>query len=188
MSTVSSKPVALVPIAHGSEEIETTTIIDTLVRGGIDVIVASVAESLQVKCSRGVNIVADVNIQDCVNNDYDIIVCPGGMPGAENLRNSEILKNILIRQQSQGKLIGAICAAPAVVLQSHNLIGNKAATCYPAEKFQKALANYVNDNVVVSDNIITSKGPATALPFALKLIELLVSKEKADSVGKEMLY
>ena len=106
----------LVPVAHGSEEIESVTIIDTLVRAGATVVVASVSDTLQVLCSRGVKITADTFIKDCVGKNWDLIVLPGGMPGAEHLRDSSDLSTLIKKQHSENKLLGAICAAPAVAL------------------------------------------------------------------------
>jgi 4-methyl-5(b-hydroxyethyl)-thiazole monophosphate biosynthesis len=127
------------------------------VRAGAKVTVASVHDSLTVKCSRGVKLVADNIIQECSDQHWDLIAIPGGMPGAENLRDSNELHRILVRQNEQNGYIAAICAAPAVVLQSKKLIGDKKSTCYPAEKFKSTLSNYQDDIVVVDGNIITSK-------------------------------
>ena len=185
-TAINGSKYVLVPIADGSEEIETTTIVDTLVRGGAIVTTASVGSNLQVTCSRGIKIVADKFIQDCVGDPWDLVVCPGGMPGATNLKNSDHLKQILVKQKSENKLIGALCAAPAVVLNSFGLLVGKKATAYP--KFQAELPIPVSDEAVVIDgNIITSQGPATSLAFSLALVEILFGKEKAQQIGKEML-
>jgi 4-methyl-5(b-hydroxyethyl)-thiazole monophosphate biosynthesis len=175
----------LVPIADGTEEIEAVCIIDTLRRAGADVTVASVTEKLNIRASRGVGIDADAMIFDCVDKTYDLVVCPGGMPGATNLRDSKELTDILKHQQQEGRLYGAICASPAVVLEYHGLIGNRKATCYPS--FFKGLQNHVDSRVVVDGNCVTSQGPGTAIEFALKLVELLFGKAKSDEVGKAML-
>jgi 4-methyl-5(b-hydroxyethyl)-thiazole monophosphate biosynthesis len=120
----------LVPIADGTEEIEAVTIIDVLRRAGADVTVASVND-LQVTASRGVRLVADCLIGQCVDRDHDLVVLPGGMPGAEHLRDSRELKRILQHHSDAGRLLGAICAAPAVVLEPHGLLENRKATCHP---------------------------------------------------------
>jgi 4-methyl-5(b-hydroxyethyl)-thiazole monophosphate biosynthesis len=171
----------LVPIADGTEEIEAVCIIDTLRRAGADVTIASVSGRLQVTASRGVKIVADVPITDCVGKIYDLIALPGGMPGATNLRNSKELIDILKSQQRQGHLYGAICASPVVVLQHNGLIGNRRATCYPS--FSKELQNYVDLRVVVDSNCVTSQGPGTAIEFALKLVEMLFGQEKSAEIA-----
>ena len=185
-------PHVLVPIANGSEEIEAVTIIDTLVRGGVKVTSATVhaGDSLQVTCSRGVKLVADCRITDVLSTQFDMIVCPGGMPGSEHLRDSVALTEMLNLQQKRGGMIGAICAAPAVVLKTHGFLSPAtAATGYPADKFKQAIGDgYVADEqIVVSGNIVTSQGPGTAMAFSLKLVEVLVDREKAAAVAKEML-
>lgn len=130
-----SVPKVLVPLANGSEELEAVTIIDILVRGGVEVTVASVHESLEIACSRGVKLLASRHIKACCDFDWDLIVIPGGMPGASNLQKSSILKTILHKHNGENKLIGAICASPAIVLSEFGLLENKKATCYPSPKF-----------------------------------------------------
>lgn len=144
------------------------------------------------KMSRGINFLADVHISDCSagsgNDDWDLIALPGGMPGAEHLRDCPELINLLKQQKSSNKYFAAVCASPAVVLASHNLIANDAiSTCYPAPPFREKLSTVSEDSVVVHENMITSKGPGTSLKFALVLGELLFGKEKADEIAKQML-
>ncbi|KAG7343737.1 hypothetical protein IV203_021745 [Nitzschia inconspicua] len=178
----------LVPIAEGSEEIETTCITDTLTRFGAEVTIASVMPDLLCKMSRGIKVMADMSIEDAAKEEYDLVVCPGGMPGATHLRDSETLKNILEKQNAAGKPYGAICAAPAVVLATHQLLDDKA-TCYPAPQFREKLQDPVDDVVAVTGGglITTSKGPGTALLFALELGEQLYGKEARNKIQKEML-
>ncbi len=175
----------LVVIADGSEEIEAVTIIDTLRRAKTEVIVASVNDK-QITASRGVRIVADAAIAECTGQKYDLIVLPGGMPGAEHLRDCKELIKMLGEQKQAGRYYAAICASPAVVLQHHGLLEGHKATCYPSMMDQ--LKNPVkNATVVVDGNCITSQGPATALEFSLKLVELLEGKAKAKEVAEDML-
>jgi len=176
----------LLPIADGTEEIEAVCIIDTLRRAKADVTVASVTGKFLVTCSRGVKITADVHIADCINKDYDLVVLPGGMPGAEHLRDSAQLTAILKKQKERGGYYGAICASPAVVLEHHGLVGTAKATCYPsfAEKLQNAQPGV---KVVADGQLITSQGPATAIAFSLKLVEVLFGQDVAQQVGKGML-
>ena len=176
----------LVPVADGTEEIEAVTIIDVLRRAGADVTVASVGD-LQVTASRGVKLVADALIADCIDTDYDLVVLPGGIPGAENLRDDEHLKQILLRQQSQGRLYGAICAAPAVVLETHGLLQGRVATCHPGFAGQLSDTSSVESNVVFDQGCVTSRGPGTAMVFALKLVELLYGAEKREEVAAPMI-
>lgn len=177
----------LVPVADGSEEIESVTIIDTLVRAGAVVTVASVGDSLQVTCSRGVKITADCKIHECEEHDWDAVVCPGGMPGATNLKDNTTLESLLWKQNADGRIVAAICAAPAVVLASHGLLDGHKATCYPASAFQAKIPQLIDEKVVVDGNIITSQGPATSMAFSLQLVESLFGTAKAQEVGGAML-
>ena len=174
----------LVAIADGTEELEAVTIIDVLRRAEADVTVASVGKQ-QVTAGRGVKLVADAVISDCVDRVYDLIVLPGGLPGAEHLRDSKELTEMLRGQAKSGRLYAAICASPATVLNHHGLLAGKQATCYPS--MASELDNAVDSNLVVDGNCITSQGPATALDFALKLVELLFGQEKSREVATAML-
>ena len=175
----------LVPIANGTEEIEAVCIIDVLRRAGASVTVASV-EELQVTASRGVKLVADKLIAECVDETYDLVVLPGGMPGAEKLRNSKELETILLRQRQEERLYGAICASPAVVLQHHGLLEKRRATCHPNFVDQLQDTALVESRVAVDKNCVTSRGPGTALEFSFKLVELLYGKDKAKEVAAPM--
>lgn len=174
----------LVSIADGTEELEAVTIIDVLRRAEADVTVASVGAK-QVTAGRGVKLVADAVISDCLGTVYDLIVLPGGMPGAEHLRDSKELTEMLKEQAASGRLYAAICASPAVALKPHGLLENKKATCYPS--LLSELDNPEQAKVVVDGNCVTSQGPATALEFSLKLIELLFDKQKSREVAQAML-
>jgi 4-methyl-5(b-hydroxyethyl)-thiazole monophosphate biosynthesis len=176
----------LVPIADGSEEIEAVCIIDTLRRAGAEVTVASV-DRLQVTASRGVKLVADARIADCTGQTYDCIALPGGIPGAEHLRDSAELVEMLRKQKQAGRLYAAICASPAVVLQHHKLLEKVQATCFPAMRNKLDPAYASDERVVIDGNCVTSQGPATAIEFALKLVELLFGSAKAKEVGNAML-
>ncbi|KAJ1416340.1 DJ-1/ThiJ/PfpI family protein [Ochromonadaceae sp. CCMP2298] len=175
----------LVPVSKGSEEIETVTIVDTLVRGGATVTLAAVCPNdLEMVLSRGVRLVADCKMSECVSQKWDMIVCPGGMPGAEYLRDCPHLTALLQEQVKAGGYVAAICAA--VVLAHHGLLKGPA-TCYPAPKFTALLSHYSTDAVVVDGNVVTSQGPGTSLAFSLKLVELLFGQEKAAAVQQEMI-
>jgi 4-methyl-5(b-hydroxyethyl)-thiazole monophosphate biosynthesis len=129
---------------------------------------------------------ADVSIDDAVKEEWDLVALPGGMPGAEHLRDSAPLIELLKKQNQAGKMYGAVCASPAVVLASNGL-ATEGATCYPAPVFRDILTNPVDDDVVVKDNLTTSKGPGTSLKFALMLGEQIYGKEKADEIAAAML-
>jgi len=178
----------LVPLAEGSEEIEAVTVIDVLRRAGAEVTVASVMTTKSIKASRGVNLVADCLIADCLTTKWDLIVLPGGMPGAEYLaQNAQLIQ--LVRQQLQAdKWLGAICAAPAVVLAQNQLIEHRRATCHPA--FQQKMMDcnvIVEQNLVSMDsNLITSQAPGTAMKFVITLVGCLFGEQKAEEVALPM--
>ncbi len=177
----------LIPISDGVEELEAVTIIDVLRRAGAAVTVASVGADLGVVASRGTKLVADAPIAVCVRNNYDLVVLPGGMPGAEKLRDSAEVVEILKRQRCHGGYYGAICAAPAVVLAHHGLLEGKKATCYPSMLGELGDCAVADKKVVVDGKCVTSQGPGTAMEFALTLTELLFGKEKRDKVAAGML-
>ncbi len=183
--TNQSVPRVLVPIADGTEEIEAVCIIDVLRRAGVAVTVASVG-ALQITASRGVKLVGDCLIDECRGKHYDLVVLPGGIPGAENLRDSEVLTEILKAQKQAGGWLGAICAAPAVVLRPHALLEGCQATAHPAFVDQLDDQSRVDERVVVDGRCVTSRGPGTALEFALRLVALLCGDAKAREVGAPM--
>lgn len=176
----------LVPVANGSEEIEASTVVDTLRRAGAEVTVASVEEGRTVCMSRGLNVCADTLISDA-NDEYDLIALPGGMPGAERLRDSAVLVKKVKDAVNAGKSIAAICAAPSVVLAHHGLINDVDATCYPAPAFREAMPHVADGDVVVSPPFITATGPGTALKWSLAIVHHLYSKELADKLANAML-
>jgi 4-methyl-5(b-hydroxyethyl)-thiazole monophosphate biosynthesis len=178
-------PRVLVPIADGTEEIEAVCIIDVLRRAGAHVTVASVG-NLQITASRGVRIVADCTIADCQDDDFDLVALPGGIPGAEHLRDSQALIQLLRRHQAAGGWYGAICAAPAVVLSHHGLLGGRQATSHPAFTEQMTDGEAVTSRVVVDGKCVTSQGPGTAIAFALTLVALLFGDAKAEEVAAPM--
>ena len=181
---------ALVCLAPGSEELEAVTAIDLLVRAGIQVTTASVAGdgNLQIRCSRGVRLLADVALVDVADEDYDVIVLPGGLKGAECFRDSPLLVEKVRHINITGKLVAAICAAPALVLEYHDLfpVGNM--TGYPGLKEKISPAKWMEKRVMFDPrvNLLTSQGPGTAIEFALKIIDLLVGKEKAAEVAAQL--
>jgi len=182
---------ALIPIADGSEDIEAVSLIDVLRRAEVEVTVASVMDDREITASRGTAIVADALISDCKDRPYDLIALPGGMPGAEHLRDCEPLIEKLKEQRNLGRLYGAICASPAVVLLPHNLLSGRRATCFPSFRAQLDAATDVeasDDRVVVDSTLVTSQGPGTAIEFALRLVTLLFEDEaKAQEIRERML-
>jgi protein deglycase len=177
---------ALIPVANGVEDIEAVTIIDVLRRAGVEVTVASIEPDLTVTCARGCRLTADAAFSEAVHRDYDLIVCPGGSAGAEAQGRHAPLIQKLRNQQEHGKAYAAICAAPALVLAANGLLDGRRATCYPS--FRDRLPNPSDERVVVDGNCVTSQSPATAMAFALTLVELLCGKERARQVGEGLLF
>lgn len=178
----------LVPIANGSEEIEAVSIVDVLRRAGADVTVASVEATLLCKMSRGVLMQADVSISDVASQTFDLVALPGGMPGAERLRDSSTLRDLLTAHAVAGRPYAAMCAAPAVVLTPLGLLAGRAATAHPAfaDKLPPACAPAVAGRVVVDGPVTTSRGPGTALEFALALVAQLYGAQKAQETAGPM--
>ena len=178
---------ALVFLASGFEEIEAITIVDVLRRAGVDVTVAGLTPNV-VEGARGVKIVPDNSIDEVTVEDFDAVICPGGSPGYKNLRKDPRVIDIIKKAFDSNKLVAAICAAPAV-LSDAGVLEGKACTIYPGmeNELRKGGGKPKMDMVVVDGNIVTSRGPATALPFALKLAEKLAGKQVAENVSKKTL-
>ncbi|MCO5612331.1 hypothetical protein L7F22_066598 [Adiantum nelumboides] len=176
-------PKVLVPIATGSEEMEAIIIIDVLRRANMNVLVASIEQDLQVEASRKVKIIADKHIEDVKDSCFDIIVLSGGMPGAERLHDCKTLKKVLRSHVKEQRPLGAICAAPAVILKASGWLKGKKATCHPtfADKLPKK--RFVNSRVVLDGYTITSQGPGTAMEFALCIVEKFFGKERATNIA-----
>lgn len=182
----------LVPCGNGSEDIELTCIVDTLRRAKFDVRVASVEAERTIKLARGCVLVADSLIGDETGAPFDAIALPGGMPGAERLRDCPQLIELLKAQKAAGRWYAAICASPAVALTPHGLLDAVAcATCYPtfAARLPAAVKVPPHARVVVDAQAkcITSRGPGTAIEFALQLISCLAGRDAAVEVGTPML-
>ncbi|MDH3354883.1 MAG: DJ-1/PfpI family protein [Chromatiales bacterium] len=178
----------LVPLAPGFEELEAVTIIDLLVRAGVEVTSAGLAPGT-INASRGVVIQPDITLDEALTRSFDMVVLPGGLPGADHLNDDLRIQNLLKTMAAQGKYTAAICAAPKV-LANLGLLDGKSATSYPGSLDQTDCSNIqINQqSVVIDGNVITSRGPGTAMAFALTLIEILVGKGKRDEVAKGLLY
>ncbi|BBO69492.1 4-methyl-5(B-hydroxyethyl)-thiazole monophosphate biosynthesis protein [Desulfosarcina alkanivorans] len=176
----------LVPVADGTEELEAVAIIDVLRRAGAAVTVASVSGNRQITASRGTVIVADTLIEDCETIDFDLVVLPGGIPGAEHLRDCTGLIRILRQQRERGGLYAAICASPAVVLEHHGLLAGRQATCHPGFAEQLADPSRVQESVVTDGTCVTSRGAGTAVAFALVMVEQLFGKTTRDEVAASL--
>ncbi|MFC7776263.1 protein deglycase YajL [Pantoea sp. GCM10028869] len=187
---MSANASVLVCLAHGSEETEAVTTIDLLVRGGLSVTTASVESdgTREIVCSRGVRLLADAPLVEVADNDYDAIVLPGGLKGAETFRDSPLLVETVRQFHLSSKIVAAICAAPGTVLVAHDLfpVGNM--TGFPGLRDTIPDSKWMERRVVWDPrvNLLTSQGPGTAMDFALKLIDLLVNKETAREVASQL--
>jgi len=171
----------LIPLAQGCEELEAVTLIDILRRAGVDVITAGLVAGL-VRCSRGTVLIPDTLLDDVLSQTFDMIVLPGGMPGAEHLKNDTRIIGLLKNMAAQNKYTAAICAAP-MALHAAGLLQGKTATSFPGVLDRlPGTHRYSNEPVVVDDKIVTSRGPGTAMDFALTLVELLCGKAKRNAV------
>eukprot|EP00182_Erythrolobus_australicus_P004150 CAMPEP_0185831764 /NCGR_PEP_ID=MMETSP1353-20130828/1695_1 /TAXON_ID=1077150 /ORGANISM="Erythrolobus australicus, Strain CCMP3124" /LENGTH=191 /DNA_ID=CAMNT_0028529871 /DNA_START=65 /DNA_END=640 /DNA_ORIENTATION=+ len=186
----------LVPLADRSEELEAVAIINILRRAGCTVTVARVAassDSLAVTCAREVTLQCDAQLEDALCTEYDLIVLPGGMPGAQTLGDAPRLIEKLRSQRDRGAWYGAICAAPAVALLPHELLP-ATATCHPSMHSKLADAGVaaaaLASRVVVDSEArcVTSQGAGTAIEFALKLVELIVDDATARRVAEAIVH
>ena len=176
----------LVPLAQGCEELEAVTIIDLLRRAEIDVVTAGL-DAEPVKASRGVVLVPDRTLDEALQQDYDMVVLPGGLPGANNLNDDPRVTALLRTMADSGKFTAAICAAPKV-LASAGLLEGKAATSFPGalEGLDVPGLDYQEQPVVTDGTVVTSRGPGTAMDFALDLIEKLAGRGKRDEVESKL--
>ena len=172
-------------LADGFEELEAVAIIDVLRRADIEVVSAGLKEG-PVSSARNVKVVPDTIIDNINVDDFDMVVLPGGLPGADNLNADERVRTLIRDFNSKGKVTGAICAAP-YVLANAGVLEGKRATAYPSFKDKLGPAVYEEKTVVEDGNIMTSRGPGTAICFALAIVERFAGKEKAQQVKEGML-
>jgi len=177
----------LVPLAQGCEELEAITITDLLTRAGFNVVTAGLDDK-PVVASRGMTLMPKTTIDRVMQEDFDMIVLPGGLPGADHLRDNKFVQEKLRQMAAANKYTTAICAAPKALAQA-GLLNNKTATSYPGSLNNTPAQNlqYVEDSVVIDGKVVTSRGPGTAMDFALTLIELLAGKAKRDEVEGPLL-
>jgi 4-methyl-5(b-hydroxyethyl)-thiazole monophosphate biosynthesis len=175
----------LVPLANGFEEIEAVTIIDILRRGGVEVTTASLNLDEEVQGSNGITILANTLINYVTADEFDMIVLPGGIPGAEHLRDDTRIQELLKEFDGMGKKVGAICAAP-IALYSAGVLKDEY-TCYPGYEQVIKNSDFKEQKVVKSKNILTSRGPGTAMCFALEIVKQLVGDETYEQLKAGLL-
>lgn len=180
-----AKTVAVI-LADGFEEVEAITPIDVLRRAELSVTVVGLG-GRAITGAHGVKINADISLDE-YKEIPDAVVLPGGMPGAQNLKESKRVAELIQKVHAAQNVVGAICAAPALVLTPAGILDRKRATCYPGfEKNFTPSITFSRDRVVEDGNVITSRGPGTALEFALALVEKLAGKEKASALKEGLL-
>ena len=193
---------AIVLMADGFEEVEAVTPIDYLRRAGIDVTVVSISGAGEQKNLAvtgrwtGIKLICDISLSDLIKqgyDDFDAVICPGGMPGAANLASSKEVSALLKNMASAGKVICAICASPAIVLAPLGIIAGKKFTCYPGME-EKAVSNaeaagavWVCDRVVTDGNVITSRAAGTAGEWAAAIIKKLLGEEAGSKISETVL-
>ena len=177
---------AIVVLATGFDEIEAVTPIDVLRRAGLEVLVAGVGASA-ITGSHGVTFECDRELES-IDFVPDAIVLPGGLPGAANLGKSAAVRKLCLAVHDAGGLCAAICAAPALTFAPFGLLGGRTATCYPSfEREFDETTTHSEERVVVDGNVVTSRGPGTALEFSLRLVELLAEPGAAAQLQEQML-
>lgn len=174
-------------LANGFEEIEGLTVVDLLRRAGVEVTTVSITGDMTIHGAHGIDVQADKLFEEMNYDSQDMLVLPGGMPGTLNLGAHEGLEKLLRQFYDNKKYLAAICAAPSV-FGKYGFLKGREATCYPG--FEEALegAECITDAVAIDDFVITSRGMGTAIPFSLTLIEKLVGLEKADEIGKSIIF
>lgn len=174
-------------LANGSEEIESLIPVDVFRRGGVEVKTVSTTGSEYIEMSHGVTLKADLKFEDADFSDADLLMLPGGLPGATNLNDHEGVRKALLQQYESGRLVAAICAAP-MVLGSLGIVKGKRATCYPG--FEKYLdgAEYTHELCTVDGNVVTGEGPAATLPYAYTQLAMLTDKKTSHDVAEGMMY
>jgi 4-methyl-5(b-hydroxyethyl)-thiazole monophosphate biosynthesis len=170
----------LVPLAQGCEEIEAVTVIDILRRAGIEVTTAGL-DTLPVQASRSVMLIPDTTLDEALKRDYDMVVLPGGQPGTNNLKGDPRIISLIQRMAGRGQYVAAICAAPSV-LATAGLLNGKRATSFPGSLNDFPGVQQQAGAIVTDGNLITSRGPGTAMDFALTLVEHLAGQAKRAEV------
>lgn len=173
-------------LANGFEMIEALTPCDILKRAGADVKLVSITDSLTVTSTHGVAVACDLTLAELDLNSLEMLILPGGLPGADNLYQSEALREMLLAASEKGLPIAAICAAP-YILGELGILKCRAATCYPGFESRLHGANVKTAGVVTDGNIVTGKGMGVSLPFSLALVELLYGEDKKNAIAAQIM-
>lgn len=177
----------MVLLAEGFEEVEALTVVDYLRRMDIEIDMVSVTEDRSVKGAHDIEVLVDKELNDLDISKYEGLVIPGGLVGAENLKKNRDVIKVVREMNHDDRLVGAICAGP-IVLEEAGILGGKEYTCYPGFEDEIGQGNFKDENVVRDGNMITAKGPALAVDFALELVNFLLGKEAKEHLMKDIVY
>ncbi len=172
-------------LADGFEEIEALTPVDMLRRAGKDVKTVGISGKIA-HGSHGIDVICDIAADEVNPNDVEMVVFPGGMPGALNLDSSDFTDRIIDSVVSRGGHLAAICAAP-LVLGRRGLLNGKRATCYPGFEGELIGATVTGESVVTDGNVTTAKGMGVSLKFAEELVSISVSAQKAAELSSAVM-
>ncbi len=178
---------ASVFLADGFEEIEGLTVVDILRRAGVQTDTVSITGEKTIHGSHQIEVQADFLFEEMDFSQSEMLILPGGMPGTRHLMEHKGLRGLLEAYYEEGQYIAAICAAPSIFGRLGFLKGRKAC-CYPSFEDKLEGAEVVQDKVCVDGHVITSRGMGTAIPFALKLTALLCGEEKAEEIGRSIIF
>ncbi|WP_353095945.1 DJ-1 family glyoxalase III [Tissierella praeacuta] len=179
---------AILFLAEGFEEVEALTVVDYLRRMDVDVHIVSITKEYKVKGAHNIVVLADKTIDDIKDiESYDAVIIPGGLPGATNLRDNNKVIDIVKKINNDGKLAAAICAGP-IVLEKAGIIKEKKVTSYPGFEGDLKDGVYIEQDVVRDGNIITARGPALAVNFAIEIVKYLLGEKEAEELKKDILY
>ena len=178
----------LIVLANGAEECEALCVYDILKRGGLNPVLKGLGSN-RIVSSHSVSFLLDDTLSEKdLEKNYRVVFLPGGMPGATNLRESEVLSRILKRTSERGDIVAAICASPAVVLGPLGLLEGHKATCYPGcEEYYKGFT-FRSEGVVTSGNIITAKSAGWAFDLGLEILRVLKGEDEKERVRKQIYY
>ena len=174
-------------MADGCEEIEGLTVVDIARRAGIEIDMISISDTKTVTSSHKVTFMTDLTKGEADFSNYDGIVLPGGLPGTLNLGADETVNRVIKEFAAEGKMVAAVCAAPSVLGEAGLLQGKKA-TCYPGYEDKLLGGQWVEEEVAVDGNIITSRGLGTTIPFALEIVKYLIDEKKSKAISDKIIF
>ena len=177
---------ARVLFATGYEEVEALTVVDLLRRAGVECLMVSADDQDTVTGARGMEVTMDEKLSE-IDDQCDLVVLPGGIPGVPNLKTNSKVQAMVKAQNDRGGYVAAICAGPTA-LGAFSVLADKNATCYPGCEDQLMAKRHSTEPVVVDGNVITSRGVGTAIEFALKLVEILIDRQTADDLAEKIVY